>query len=181
LNVAQLMASIPQMPIHAMRTRRAIPLAEIVRRTGLTADEVRRFNPALVGRVPARATLYLPVHVGDFGDDVAFWRQPSRPGYVAVLDEFMRWAPGPERWDDPAFAPVLRNFRRRFTETNTEEGAVMGTVLAYVMDQAYTSRRRLLLAEYRNSAKVRLLIERGRLEIDAVRHAPAGRVAAATF
>ena len=181
LNVAQLMASIPQMPIHAMRTRRAIPLAEIVRRTGLTADEVRRFNPALVGRVPARATLYLPVHVGDFGDDVAFWRQPSRPGYVAVLDEFMRWAPGPERWDDPAFAPVLRNFRRRFTETNTEEGAVMGTVLAYVMDQAYTSRRRLLLAEYRNSGKVRLLIERGRLEIDAVRQAPAGRVAAATF
>ena len=180
-SVGQLIATTPQVSIHAMRTRRVIPLAEIVGRTGLTADEVRRFNPALVDRVPAGATLYLPVHVSDFGADVAFWRQPPRPGYVAVLDEFMRWAPGAERWDDPAFAPVLRDFRRRFAETNTEEGAVMGTVLAYVMDQAYTSRRRLLLDEYRNSGKVRLLFERGLLEVDTVRHAAARRAAAATF
>ena len=68
---------------------------------------------------------------------------------------------GPEQWDDPAFAPVLTNFKRRFRETNTEEGAVMETVLAYAMDQAYTSSRRTLLTEYRNSEKVRELIERG--------------------
>ena len=54
----------------------------------------------------------------------------------------MRLDPGVERWDDPAFAPVLTDFKRRFKETNTEEGPVMETVLAYAMDQAYTSSRR---------------------------------------
>ncbi len=54
-NVGQLIASTPQISIHAMRTPRAISLTEIVKRTGLTADEVRRFNPALVDRVPARS------------------------------------------------------------------------------------------------------------------------------
>ena len=56
----------------------------------------------------------------------------------------------------------------------------METVLAYTMDQAYTSTRRMLLAEYRNSVKVRSLIERGVLELDAVRHGAALR-AGATF
>jgi hypothetical protein len=172
-NVQDLIASTPQMPVHAMRTPRTISLAEIVKRTGLTADEVRRFNPALVDRVPARATLYLPSYVSDFGSDVAFWRQVPSPAYLAVLDDFMRLEPGVERWDDPAFAPVLAGFRRRFQETNTEEGAVMETVLAYVMDQAYTSSRRMLLADYRNSGNVRSLIERGVLELEAVRRATA--------
>jgi hypothetical protein len=92
---------------------------------------------------------------------------------MAVLDDFMRLVPGAEQWDDPAFASVLADFRRRFKATNTEEGAVMDTVLAYVMDQAYTSSRRALLAEYRNSERVRSLIEGGVLELDAVRHAAA--------
>jgi hypothetical protein len=181
VNVKELIATTPQMSIHAMRTPRAIRLAEIVARTGLAADEVRRFNPALVDRVPAGATIYLPFYVGEFGSDVAFWRQAPSPSYVAVLDDFMRLAPGAEQWDDPAFASVLTDFRRRFKETNTEEGAVMETVLAYVMDQAYTSSRRTLLAEYRNSGEVRSLVERGKLELDALRHAAALRPAGATF
>jgi hypothetical protein len=180
-NVRSLVASTPQMTIHAMRTPRAISLAEIVTHTGLAADEVRRFNPALVDRVPARATLYLPSYVSEFGPDVAFWRRPPSPSYMAVLDDFLRLQPGAERWDDPAFAPVLMDFRRRFRETNTEEGTVMETVLAYAMDQAYTSTRRTLLAEYRNSGKVRSLIERGVIELDAVRRAAALRTAAALF
>jgi hypothetical protein len=180
INVTDLIASTSQMSIHAMRTSRAIALAEIIAHTGLSVDEVRRFNPALVDRVPAGATLYLPFYVGEYGPDVAFWRRPSGPSYAAVLDDFMRLAPGAELWDDPAFSPVLADFRRRFKATNTEEGAVMDTVLAYVMDQAYTSSRRILLAEYRNSGKVRSLIERGVLELDAVRHAAALRAAAAS-
>ena len=180
VNVTDLIASTSQMSIHAMRTSRAIALAEIVAHTGLSADEVRRFNPALVDRVPAGATLYLPFYVGEYGPDVAFWRRPPGPSYVAVLDDFMRLAPGAEQWDDPAFAPVLADFRRRFKATDTEEGAVMDTVLAYVMDQAYTSSRRMLLAEYRNSEKIRSLIERGVLELDAVRHAAALRAATAS-
>jgi hypothetical protein len=100
---------------------------------------------------------------------------------MAVLDEFMRLAPGAEGWDDPLFAAVLTDFRRRFRDTNTEEGMVMETVLGYAMDQAYTSSRRALLAEYRNSEKIRSLIERGALELDAGRHAAALRARAATF
>ena len=167
--VKNLMASTPQAPIYAMRTPRAISLAEIVTRTGLSADEVRRFNPALVDRVPAQSALYLPSYVSDFGADIAFWRRPAAPSYVAVLNDFMRLDAGPEHWDDPAFARVLTDFRRRFRDTNTEEGTVMDTVLAYVMDQAYTSGRRTLVAEFRSSEQVRRLIERGRLELDVVR------------
>ena len=177
-NVGDLIGSTDQLPIHAMRTPRAIALTEIVRRTGLAATEVRRFNPALVDRVPAGATLYLPSYVSEFGADVAFWRRPAGEAFTAVLDEFMRLEPGAERWDDPAFAPVLAAFKRRFRETNTEEGRVMETVLAYAMDQAYTSSRRTLLAEYRNSETVRTLIERGALERAAVRRAAALRAAA---
>jgi hypothetical protein len=180
-NVSQLIASTPQVSIHAMRTPRALSLTEIVKQTGLTRDDVRRFNPALVDRVPAGATLYLPFYVSQFGPDVAFWRQPPSPSYLAVLDDFMRLDPGPERWDDPAFAPVLTDFKRRFRETNTEEGLVMETVLAYTMDQAYTSSRRALLAEYRNNMKVRSLIDRGVLELEAERQAAALRSIAATF
>jgi hypothetical protein len=176
-NVRRLIASTPQMSIYAMRTPRAISLPEIIKRTRLPADQVRRFNPALVERVPAQATLYLPYYDSEFGPDVAFWRRPASPSYVAVLHDFMRLAAGPEQWDDPAFAPVLKDFKRRFKETNTEEGVVMETVLAYAMDQAYTSSRRTLLSEFRRSEQVRRLIERGVLELDA----QTVRVAAVTF
>jgi hypothetical protein len=162
-----------------MRTPRAVSLSEIVKRTGLSSDEVRRFNPALVDRVPAGATLYLPIYVDEFGPDVAFWRQPASPSYAAVLDDFLSLAPGVERWANPAFRPVLADFKRRFGESNTEEGLVMETVLAYAMDQAYTSPRRLLLAEYRNSDAVRSLIERGVLERSAMRQTAALRTSAA--
>ena len=171
LNVKRLIAATPQASINAMRTPRSISLDEIVKRTGLPADEVRRFNPALVDRVPAQGALYLPHYVSEFGPDVAFWRRPPSPSYVAVLDDFMRLESGPERWDDPAFAPVLKDFKRRFRETNTEEGAVMETVLAYAMDQAYTSSRRTLLSDYRTSEKVQWLIGRGVLELEALRAA----------
>jgi hypothetical protein len=177
--VTDLMASTPQQPIRAMRTSRALPLREVIARTGLAAADVRRFNPALTERVPAGAMIYLPDHVADFGSDVAFWRSPPSPSYTAVLDDFLRLAPGAERWDDPAFAPVLSDFKRRFSETNTEEGMVMATVLAYAMDQAFASPRRTLLAEYRESAQVRTLIDRGVVELEAARRttAPAGQTA----
>jgi hypothetical protein len=179
-NIRRLIASTPQMSISAMRTPRPISLAEIIERTRLPVDEVRRFNPALVEGIPAHGMLYLPDYVSEFGPDVAFWRRPPNPSYVAVLNDFMRLDPGPEQWDDPAFAPVLKNFRRRFRETNTEEGVVMETVLAYAMDQAYTSSRRTLLSEYRNSEKVRWLIERGVLQLDALRNTPTLGVAPPT-
>lgn len=172
-NIRKLIESTPQASISAMRTPQPISLVEITARTGLTVDEVRRFNPALADRVPVPAggMIYLPHYVGEFGPDVAFWRRPATPEYAAVLDDFLRLPSGAERWDDPAFAPVLKEFRRRFKETNSEEGTVMDTVLAYAMDQAYASTRRSLLAEYRANEKVRSLVERGRVALEALRHA----------
>jgi len=167
--VRRLTSSIPQVAIHAMRTSRVISMREIVEQTGLTPDEIRRFNPSLVDRVPARGTLYLPTHVEAFGADVAFWRRPAAPSYTVVLNDFLRLEPGAERWDDESFAPVLTEFRRRFRETNSDEGSVMDTVIAYAMDQAYTSGRATLVAEFRNSEEVPLLIRRGVMEIDALR------------
>jgi hypothetical protein len=79
----------------------------------------------------------------------------------------MRLEAGPERWDDPSFEPVLAEFKRRFRETNTEEGIVMDTVLTYVMDQAYTSSRRSLLSDFRRNDRVRQLIDRGLVELGA--------------
>jgi hypothetical protein len=178
-NVTELVASMPQEPIHAMRTPRVISLAEIVKRTGLTPAEVQRFNPALAARLQAGGTLYLPYYVSGFGPDVAFWHRPPSSSYLTVLDDFMRLDAGAEQWDDPAFAPVLADFRRRFRNTNTEEGVVMDTVLAYVMDQAYTSGRRTLLSDFRRDDKVQRLIERGIRQLDVLH--TQGPVAAATF
>ncbi|HEY7569275.1 MAG TPA: hypothetical protein VH762_16960, partial [Gemmatimonadaceae bacterium] len=55
--VNELLASTPQEPIYAMRTPRVVSIGEIVKRTGLSADEVRRFNPAIADRVPAQSAL----------------------------------------------------------------------------------------------------------------------------
>jgi hypothetical protein len=178
-NVRRLVASIPQESIHAMRTPRVISLAEIVKQTGLAPAEVQRFNPALTARLQAGGTLYLPYYVSGFGPDVAFWHQPPSASYLSVLDDFMRLEAGAEQWDDPAFAPVLADFRRRFRSTNTEEGTVMDTVLAYVMDQAYTSGRRTLLSDFRRDDKVQRLIERGIRELDILH--TQSPVTAATF
>ena len=76
---------------------------------------------------------------------------------------------GEEQWDDRAFEPVLRGFQKRFADTNTEEGDVMATVLAYAIDETYASSRGAILAEFRKSEKIRLLFERAVVERDAAR------------
>ena len=154
-----LTAETPQTRIYAMRALRPIPLAEITRRTGLSTDEVRRFNPALQTRVPARGTVYLPMYVEEFGPDVSFWHRPPSESFAAVLSEFVRLDAAQEQWDDASFEPVLRGFETRFAQTNTEEGTVMATVLAYAIDDAQTSGRRAILAEYRESDKIQHLFE----------------------
>jgi len=160
-NVRRLELTVTQERIHAMRTRRPIPLSEITRRTGLSVNEVRRYNPALVNAVPARATLYLPTHIQAFGDDVAFWHKPADPGYAAILDEFLRLDRSVDGWHDPAFRRVLSDFRRRFADTGTEEGRIMATVLAFVDGEIFSVRRNQILAEYRGSSRIIGLIERG--------------------
>jgi len=173
-NVAQLRNDLPQVRIHAMRVPSAVSLGEVVRRSGLTEDEVRRYNPALNRQVPAGATLYLPVQIDDFGPDVAFWHRPSHPDFSSVLRDFLQLDATVEEWEDPAFGAVLSDYRRRFVETGTEEGSVMATVLAYAMEEAYSSRRHELLTAFRSDPGILRLVEEGdRARMGAGSQAPA--------
>jgi hypothetical protein len=171
-NVRHLSALTAQQQIFAMRTTRSIPIAEISRRMALSADQVRRFNPALVQRVPTGATLYLPAYNEAFGPDVTFWHRPASSAFASVLNAFVRSDQTPEQWDHPSFEPALRDFQRRFKATNTEEGTVMATVLAYVIDESSTSGRREILSEFRDSDDIRHLFEQAVRERDAARVAP---------
>ncbi len=155
--VEQLRAGTPQRPVYAMRAPRDIPLGEVVRRSGLTADEVKRYNPALVRRVPRGADVYLPAPLAALGPDVSFWHRPPPPTFSATLAEFLHLGVTPERWEDPAFEPVLQDFRRRFRATKSEEGAVMATVLGYVIQDLPNGRR--VLADYRGSPRLRRSFE----------------------
>jgi hypothetical protein len=157
--VVGLRETMAQEKIFAVRVSRSVPLDEVVRRSGLSADEVRRFNPALVRRVPAGATLYLPAPVEGLGTDVSFWHDPAPAAFAAVLNEFVHMEATLEDWQDPAIEPVLRDFRRRFRETRCEEGIVMDAVLGYVMEEFPLSRR--ILAEFRSDPHVGRLFEEG--------------------
>ena len=159
--ISESAAAIPQTRIYAMRTTRSLKASDIARRTGLSLDEIRRHNPALVTKVPAGATLYLPVYDRTFGADVAFWHKPATAEYAALLNEFVRLDASWEEWGTAAFEPTLREFERRFRATRTEEGTVMATVLAYVISESSTSGRREILARYTESDEVRDLFERG--------------------
>lgn len=167
LNVARLTTEVPQGEVFAMRTPRAIPLAEITTRTGLSADEVKRFNPALGLRVPARANLYLPQYVSEFGPDVSFWHRPASPAYADVLNAFVRLDATVKQWHEPSFESTLREFQRRFQETDTEEGTVMATTMAFMIEDLRTSRRSAILEEFGTSGRILRLFEQGVRELAA--------------
>jgi len=171
-NVERLMASTPQRDIYAMRTSKTLTLAEITRATSLTADEVRRFNPALTRSVPAKSTVYLPRYVNAFGPDVSFWHRPMSAAYAEVLEDFLNLDVPLAEWDSRAFDSVLIDFRNRFKATDTEEGNVMATTLTFVLQGQRTSRQGAILAEFRESDRIQRLFDRGRTERDA--HLAAG-------
>ncbi|MGD9904997.1 MAG: hypothetical protein AB7U83_16140 [Vicinamibacterales bacterium] len=163
--VQKIRREVPQEAIFAMRTPRALPLGEITRRTSLTAAEVTRFNPALKRTVPARGTLYLPMHVAAFGADVSFWHHPAPAAFTAALDAFLRLDGGVERWHEADFEAVLQEHRRRFAATGSEEGTVMATMLAYVIGDLRTSRRAAILQDFRTSGHILDLFKRGAAEL----------------
>ena len=167
LNITRLSAETPQSRIFAMRVPRNVPLTEVTDRTGLSEAEVKRFNPALVRRVPARANLYLPQYVSEFGPDVSFWHRPANPEYASVLNEFVRLDADIQRWHEASFEPTLRGFQRRFEGTNTEEGTVMATTMAYVIDDLRHSRRGAILEEFRTSGRILRLFQQGVRELAA--------------
>ena len=167
--VRDIISTIEQVPIYAMRATRSIPLEDVTRQTGLSVDEVRRFNPALVRRVPAGANLYLPFLIEGFGPDVSYWHRPPSPAFAAVLNEFIRLDRPPGEWDLRSFEPVLADFQERFETTETEEGWVMAAVLGYYMDETYRSRRSAILGEFRSSERIQRLFEQGLQERAAAR------------
>ena len=168
-NVQRLMAEMPQSPIYAIRVPRNTSLSEITRKTGLSSDEVKRFNPALVRQVPARATLYLPSYRSEFGRDVSFWHQPMNPEYAEALNDFVRLDATEEEWHQSSFNSTLKNFQKRFKATATEEGTVMATVLTYVMKDLHGSRRGAILEEFRSSGRIQRLFQRGSRELTSAR------------
>ena len=167
VNVQRLVAETPQSPIYAMRAARTIPLAEVTKATGLSSDEVKRFNPALVKRVPAKANLYLPWYIPDFGRDVSFWHNPADPEYAAVLDDFVRLDASVEEWHTASFTVTLKGFQKRFEATGTEEGTVMSTMLTYVLSDLSSSRRAKILEEFRTSGRIMRLFQEGVRELAA--------------
>ena len=175
ITVRRIRDDVPQERIFAMRTPRIIPMGEITKRTKLTATEVQRFNPALTRSVPAKATLYLPMRVPEFGRDVAFWQQPPSDDYAATLDEFLQLESGVQRWHDAAFEPVLQGFRRRFEATDTEEGRVMATMLAYVIGDLRTSRRAAILDDFRTNGHILTLFKQGVNELSVMVRARSSR------
>lgn len=168
INVEQLTSDIPQTKIFAMRVPRAVSLTEVTKTTGLSVDEVKRFNPALIKRIPAKANLYLPMYVPEFGPDVSFWHRPADPGFQAVLDDFVRLDAVDQQWYERAFEPTLTSFRQRFAATGTEEGTIMATTLGYVMDNVLRSRRGAILEEFRASEQILRLFQQGLLELEKV-------------
>jgi hypothetical protein len=167
--IRRMVSTLPQAKIFAMRTTRKIPISEVTRRTKLSADEVRRYNPALKTSVPARATLYLPSYVKEFGTDVSFWHRAANAAFAQALNDLVHIDLAPEDWEVPAFASVLRGLQQRFKASRSEEGAVMATVLEYVIGESFSSRRNAILAEFRESEQVQQLFERGVIERDEVR------------
>ena len=166
-NVTRLIAGTPQVSIFAMHTPRNLSLAEVRRKTGLSTEEVKRFNPALVSQVPAGANVYLPSYVAEFGPDVSFWHRPPRAEFVAVLDEFVRLESGVERWHEASFETTLQDFQRRFDATATEEGTVMATTLRYIIGALRTGRRAEILNEFRTSGRLKRLFQQGLEELRA--------------
>jgi hypothetical protein len=161
--IAELKKTTPQAQIFAMRPNHSIPFDEIAKRTKLSADEIRRFNPALINRVPAGANLYLPFYVEDFGSDTAFWHRPPTPDYWNVLGEFVRLDEhySLDQWHDGSVLTDLRLFATRFRATGTEEGDVMATVIAFVIDELKDGRQMEILAGFRSSGRARQLLEQG--------------------
>lgn len=173
-NVRRIKEAVPQQRIFAMRTSRAIPLAEVARRAGISTEEARRFNPALVRSVPKGATVYLPKYVESFGPDVSFWHRPPSREYSNLLAEFVSLNVSIDEWESRAFDATLRDFQRRFRATRTEEGTVMATTLAYVLEDRARGRQAEILADFRTNPSILKTFEEARQRWDSFLLSSAG-------
>jgi hypothetical protein len=127
-------------------------------------SEVQRFNPALkrAGRrrhdlpAAAGARARRRRHVLAARSIAGVHRRPRRLPPART---------GRARWHDASFEPVLQGYRKRFAATDTEEGDVMASVLAYVIGDLRTSRRAAILDEFRTSGEILQLFRQGAAEL----------------
>ena len=96
---------------------------------------------------------------------MSFWHREPSPAYVSVLDDFVRLDEPLERWNASGFESVLGEFKERFEATETEEGDVMATVLAYVINELTRDRQREILSDFQASSRIQSLFERGLSEL----------------
>jgi hypothetical protein len=157
--VSELRSRSESQKIFAMRVDRAIPIAEVARVSGLSIDEVKRFNPALVKQVPRGATVYLPAYFAELGVDISFWHRTAPASFTAVMDEFLALSFTPSQWERTEFEPRLREFRTRFSATGTEEGAIMAAAIGYSIEEIPAARR--ILDEFRTNSRIERLFEEG--------------------
>jgi hypothetical protein len=155
VTVDSFVSTTPQRRIFATRVRRPVSLERLATITKLSSEELRRYNPALTARVPANGTVYLPRALTTLGADVSFWHRSPKVSYASALDRFMALDVTLDEWNGEPFDAVLERFERQFAATKTEEGAVMATVLAYVLQDRQTSREREILRDFAGSDHVR--------------------------
>lgn len=148
-----------QESVYGVRVSRTTSIQELQRVTGLSAAELKRFNPALVRQVPRSAVVYLPRPVDELGTDVSFWHRPAPDDFQEVLADFIQLEASLEIWESDAFEGVLYDFQRRFRDTDSEEGIVMAAMLGYVIQELPLGRR--VLGDFRTSAEVAELFEQG--------------------
>ena len=98
---------------------------------------------------------------------MSFWHRAADPVYAAVLNDFVRLQAGVEQWHEASFEPILTGFQSRFEATDTEEGIVMGAMLAYVIGDLRNSRRAAILDEFRTSGRILRLFRDGVRELAA--------------
>ena len=165
--IGELKSTLPQQQLFAMRPDRALSPDEVANRTGLSIDEVRRFNPALINRVPAKANLYLPFHVAEFGADSTFWHRAAPPAYLHVLDDFLELQESfnVEDWSDGSIFAALRSFESRFRATESEEGIVMASVLAFVIADMNAGKQHEILERVRGSEQANHILAQGVVEL----------------
>jgi hypothetical protein len=92
---------------------------------------------------------------------------------LAALAEFLNLDATVDEWHGPLFVETLQDFREWFAATDTEEGTVMATMLAFVIQDLTGSRRGAILDEFRSSERVLELFERGVQDLGARGESPA--------
>ena len=126
------------------------------------ADEaVRGRDPALQpgagqARPGARRYVLAACMFVTFGRDVSFWHRPANEAYAAALSDFLSLDAPPEHWDDgTARCRRCAHSRDGSATADSEEGTVMATVLAYVIERGESSGRREILAAFRADESIR--------------------------